>query len=128
MPNYYDILGVQSTATVEDIRRAYRIKAKSIHPDVSGEPDAQARFSALAEAYQTLTDRARRRDYDSRLRTGTSRSPAASGARSTRAHYTWTNIATDSAGKPDRLSEFDELYETFFKPHTRTSDRSPHHE
>ncbi|MFN7022725.1 MAG: DnaJ domain-containing protein, partial [Phycisphaerales bacterium] len=100
-------------------------KAKSLHPDVSGEPDAQARFSALAEAYQTLTDRARRRDYDARLRTGVSRSQAASGARSTRAHYTWTNIATDSADKPDRLSEFDELYETFFKPHTRASDRPP---
>lgn len=125
MPTYYDILGVQSTATVEDIRRAYRVKAKSLHPDVSGEPDAQARFSALAEAYQTLTDRARRRDYDTRLRAGASKTPPASGARSTRPHYTWTNIATDAADKPDRLSEFDELYETFFKPHTRTSDRSP---
>lgn len=111
-PTHYQLLGVEPSATVQQIRAAYRRLAKSLHPDVNREPDAQARFARLAAAYEVLSDRARRRDYDAELRAST-QPPV-----DTRAHYTWTNIATETAAKEaDRLAEFEELYDTFFRPH-----------
>jgi molecular chaperone DnaJ len=57
----YDVLGVSRDATQEDIKRAYRRLA---HPDVNQEPEAERRFKEINLAYQTLSDPARRRQYD----------------------------------------------------------------
>ncbi|MEA5611836.1 DnaJ domain-containing protein, partial [Nodularia spumigena] len=50
------MLGLTRGATPDQIRAAYRRLARAVHPDVSKAPDAAARFAALADAYEQLTD------------------------------------------------------------------------
>ncbi len=64
--SYYMILGVSSTEGVSGIRAAYRDLAKRFHPDVAGE-DATRAFQEITEAYDVLSDPARRRDYNHEL-------------------------------------------------------------
>ena len=64
--NYYDVLGISSQATEDDIRRAYRQKARELHPDTNpDDPDANIKFQQVQEAYETLSDPVSRRQYDS---------------------------------------------------------------
>ena len=58
--NYYAALGIERTATHEEIKSAYRKLARKYHPDVSKESDAEARFKDVAEAHEVLHDDARR--------------------------------------------------------------------
>ena len=62
--DYYDILGVPRTATLDDIKKAYRKLARTHHPDMSKAPDAELRFKEIGEAYATLKDTAKRAAYD----------------------------------------------------------------
>lgn len=62
--DYYAILGVARTATQEEIKRAYRKLARKFHPDISKEPDAEARFKEVAEAHRVLHDPEKRAAYD----------------------------------------------------------------
>lgn len=62
--DYYKTLGLQRSASPEDIKRAYRKLARKYHPDVSKEPDAEARFKEVAEAYSVLKDAEKRVAYD----------------------------------------------------------------
>ncbi len=60
--NYYDILGVEKKATKEDIKKAFRKLAQAHHPDKGGD---EAKFKEITEAYSTLSDERKRREYDS---------------------------------------------------------------
>ena len=62
--SYYDILGVVPDASQEDIKRAYRLLAKTYHPDVNGEPGAAIRFKEINEANQVLSAPDKRSRYD----------------------------------------------------------------
>ena len=62
--DYYEVLGVPRSASLDDIKKAYRKLARTHHPDMSKAPDAEARFKELGEAYATLKDEAKRAAYD----------------------------------------------------------------
>ena len=63
--NYYIELGVPRNAAAKEVKTAYRRLARRYHPDVNtSDPDAEARFKRVNEAYQVLSDPKTRRDYD----------------------------------------------------------------
>lgn len=67
MENHYTLLGLNTSATNEEIRRAYRILARRYHPDVNPGKASEERFKKIAEAYRILNDTERRRAYDIEL-------------------------------------------------------------
>jgi molecular chaperone DnaJ len=67
--DYYVVLGVTRSATPSEIRDAYREQAKALHPDLAGKAGT-APFQELSEAYSTLSDPTRRREYDQAVDAG----------------------------------------------------------
>ncbi len=63
--DYYEVLEVTKTATVEEIKKAYKKKAIQYHPDKNPDnPDAEEKFKEAAEAYEILSDEQKRAKYD----------------------------------------------------------------
>lgn len=64
--NYYDILGVKKDATEEEIKKAYRKLALKYHPDKNkGDKEAEEKFKEISRAYDILSDKKKRSEYDS---------------------------------------------------------------
>lgn len=73
--DHYAVLGVSAAASTDEIRRAYRDKARAAHPDVAGgDPEtASARMAAINEAWACLSDPHKRAEYDFSRRDDTTR-------------------------------------------------------
>ena len=65
--DYYIVLGVSRGANLNKIKRAYRTVVKKYHPDVAQSEESKKRFLEIREAYETLSDERRRKEYDKEL-------------------------------------------------------------
>ena len=68
---YYEVLGLQKGASDDEIKKAYRKLSKQYHPDINKEPDAEAKFKEISEAYEILSDSQKRAAYDQYGHAGT---------------------------------------------------------
>lgn len=68
MTDHYSTLGVPSSASIADIKSAFRRLAANYHPDRNASPDAPARFRAVQTAYEVLSDDDKRQAYDDNRR------------------------------------------------------------
>ncbi|MEO6941853.1 MAG: molecular chaperone DnaJ [Terrimesophilobacter sp.] len=64
MADHYEVLGLERTATPEEIKKAYRRLARELHPDVNPGADAQEKFKLVTHAYDVLSDPQQREQYD----------------------------------------------------------------
>ena len=117
MKDYYSILGIQKSASEEEIKKAYRKLAHQYHPDKAG--GNEAKFKEINEAYQVLSDKNKRAQYD---RFGTADPmggfgggngaalAARSGAPDSRA--AWAGFDPSQFGD---MGDFGDIFETFFE-------------
>jgi curved DNA-binding protein len=105
--DYYKTLGVARDAGRDEIKRAYRRLARKYHPDVSKEPDAEARFKEINEAHEVLSDAEKRAAYDalgSNWRAGQDfRPPPGAGASHDEFHF-----------GPEDAAEFSDFFSSLF--------------
>lgn len=65
--DHYKVLGVERSASAEEIRKAFQTLAKELHPDTNPDNASAARFQAAKEAYDVLRTDSKRRSYDAQL-------------------------------------------------------------
>ncbi len=102
--DYYDILGVSRGANDEEIRKAYRRLAKEFHPDRNpGDKEAERKFKTIQEAYEVLSDREKRSQYDQFGKIGVGRVVNDNGKQ----YYSW------GSGSTVNMDELDDLFKIF---------------
>jgi len=89
------IVGAPRTATKQELRRAYRRKARTLHPDISTDPDATAKFRRLVLAFETLMDDSRRSLFETSRKRSSARE---------RANAQWEAATSGSRWGPDAAS------------------------
>ena len=116
--DYYKVLGVERSATQDDIKRAYRKLARKFHPDISKEPKAESQFKEVGEAYEVLGDAEKRAAYD---QLGKEQKPG----RDFRPPPDW-DAGFEFSGAPpaSESTEFSDLFESLFGK-ARGQERSP---
>lgn len=125
--SYYDVLGVPRNADADALRAAHRRLARELHPDVNKAPDAAQKFAEVQEAYDVLSDDAKRRLYDQigheRFVNGGAAAggqgypggPGAGQGRGPRQQtYTWTNIGGDAGANPFDADDVGSIFEEVF--------------
>jgi DnaJ-class molecular chaperone len=100
--DYYETLGVSKTSSPEEIKKAYRIKARKHHPDVDKTAGADKTFKEINEAYQVLSDAQKKQAYDqfghSAFEQGAGGFGGGAGRQGGQQTYTWTGNMGDFSG------------------------------
>jgi molecular chaperone DnaJ len=110
--DYYEVLGVSRNASKDELKKAYRRLARQYHPDVSKEPEAEAKFKEVNEAYEVLSDEQKRGIYDRLGHAGLSGSPGGFGG-------------FDFGGFRDPFEIFEEVFGSFGFGASRRSRHGP---
>jgi len=66
--NFYQILEISTTATQEEIKKAFRTQAKKYHPDINRDETAVEMMTKINLAYETLSDVTKRKEYDQKIK------------------------------------------------------------
>src|SRR5512134_2723113 len=107
--NFYVILGVPPEASTAEIKRAYRRLARRYHPGVNpGDRAAEEMFQRIVEAYETLVDPGRRRQYDTAGEHG--------GPRTEPSSFMFTEFDFSAAKRGSQASTFTELFADVLHP------------
>lgn len=93
MSDFYAALGVSRSADADEIKKAYRRRARELHPDTNPDPGAEAQFKEVARAYEVLSDPDKRRRYDA---------------------YGEAGISGGGGGGPFDTSGFSDIFDAFF--------------
>lgn len=110
--DYYDILGVKKDATKHEIHKAFRQLAKKYHPDKNKEKSAQDEFIKIFQAYETLSDEKKRKEYDEK----------SAGQKN---HFGGANWQTNTVHDFD-INEFFKQYEDQFLRHAQHFNNHNH--
>jgi DnaJ-class molecular chaperone len=108
--DYYEVLGVTKSATAEEIRRVYRKLARQFHPDVNKAADAQKKFTEVQEAYDVLSDAAKKKSYDQFGHAAEMRGAPGGGGGSGGPHYSWSQTGGGQVDMEDLGSMFDAFF------------------
>lgn len=113
--NYYRVLGLSSNATDACIRKAFRCRAKRLHPDVNSSLQAKHDFQEVNEAYQVLINAEKRRLYDLRLiNTGISQKAAKHRSGQYEAGKAYARAREDSFQYQDHTpTRFEKIFDNF---------------
>ncbi|MCI8587785.1 MAG: molecular chaperone DnaJ [Clostridia bacterium] len=119
--DYYEVLGVEKTATDEELKKAYRRLAKKYHPDANpdNKKEAEIKFKEVNEAYENLSDPQKRKMYDQFGFDGPQGFGGGQGPFGQGGYYSYS-------GGFDGFSDFGDLgdiFSSFFGGGTRTSSR-----
>lgn len=118
--DYYEILGVPKDASDRQIKKAFHKLAMRFHPDKNKSPDAEAKFREIAEAYETLSDDNRRKEYDQ------TRSRPFSGGGSEHFHQHF-NFNFEDAFRHSPHSHNQRHFQSHFKAHEEARSRHRRH-
>ena len=116
--DYYEILGVSKSAAADEIKKAYRIKARKHHPDIDKSAGAEGKFKEINEAYQVLSDAQKKSAYDqfghAAFQPGGGFGGAGAGPGGGFRTYTWTgnpgDINFDFGGFSDPFDIFEMVF------------------
>jgi curved DNA-binding protein len=112
--DYYAVLGVASTASHDEIKRSYRKLARKYHPDVTKDPNGEARFKDLAEAYEAIGDAPKRKAYDAAVaRHQRGEAFDTSDEAGARAQGAWQNRSAEGMGNGSDMDHSD-FFEALF--------------
>jgi curved DNA-binding protein len=120
--DYYKTLGVEKTASKNEIKKAYRRLARKYHPDVSKASDAEARFKDISEAYDVLKDQKKRAQYDQLGSAGWNH------GQNYQSYAGAGGFGSGDFSQQGENSGFSDFFESFFGGGQRTQQSSPFRE